>query len=238
MQASHKNLSAIDSGEINELTFLRDIDEWITKSLNYLKNMDTTSMANRPSSIQANDLKFYAYIIFFWLLVLKEIVVIQKKLKRNPSDKSIWRNAFKMGIFGAIGITMGLPGLIKPEIKKDIISSEGARQVRKKWTPLNKLSKDALKIADDEWKKEKAQGEMVWHDEMAQYVLREIKKSKPDLIKDYLRSIQRIVEKSHGRAITEVEWDKYVLRAVRRAIKPVATKYGRLWNASGKRGIE
>ncbi|MBM4305095.1 MAG: hypothetical protein FJ123_00010 [Deltaproteobacteria bacterium] len=227
-----------DSGKVDRAIILNNIDIMIGRLFNLLKNILSGPSYYKSSFLEPSDLLGYAAISFFALLILREIKTIQNKLRGKPSYQSLWSNTFKIGIYLSIGFTLGAQGFMLQELMKCAVSAEGARHVQKKWTPLKELSKNALKIAEEKWEKEKAKGEMPWHDEMAHYVLREIKKSKPGLVEDYLKSIHSTVEKSLRRVITEAEWDKYALKAIRRAIKPVATKYGRLWNASGKRGIE
>jgi len=227
-----------DSGKIDRAIILDNIDIWIVRCFNLLKEILSRPSYYKSSFLQPSDLLGYAFISFFVLLILREIKITQKKLKKKPSYQLLWSNTFKIGIYLTLGFTFGGQGFIHQKLLKNVVSAEGARNVQKKWTYLKILKKDAQKIAEEKWKKDKAKGEMAWHDEMAEYILREIKKIKPGLVEDYLKSIHSNVEKSNGRAIAEVEWDKYALRAIRRAIKPMAKKYGRLWNSSGKRGIE
>ena len=147
--------------------------------------------------------------MFYAYLILDRLLKLREKIKEDSNNSSIWIDAYKIGILeGNLGL---IESFLDPDIEDIHYRTKSKEEVSKRWVDLNSLKDAAIKMAAKKWMR----GAQVTHVKMAVLVLEKLK--------------------THPTSLTAKYSDEFMLKTIRKAIKPEARKYG--W-VQGEKGVK
>jgi hypothetical protein len=127
----------------------------------------------------------------------------------SSNHHSIWIYPYEIGLLqGELSL---IASFFDPEIADIHFRGGSSRGVSKRWVDLKKLKREAIKLADEQWKQEKNRD--AFHTEMAKDVFYKIKRDYPDLVTKYK--------------------DQFTEKNVRKMLIPTAKKYDRVFGCKG-----